>query len=422
MALDTRGLASGFQAGFGMADQYYQGQAQNRRADEQLDMQREKFDMQKDEVERAKDTEIIQMAFGKIANGMDVSEEEIEVLQRNPRYWSALDPDIGSALDQAERVANPEDPADINDPESVEALNRVLGHDVNKGAGKNKRIAAAVPGPDGESLMFELDVEDEDGNPYRAPITERRSADEDDPVKAVPVDGVIRQVKGIQALRKALQTPEAQQQAAKMYNLLTGKGDEGSWEQIQGPGGAILQRNTKTGETKQVIGRAPQRSGYANRPTTTMRDIEYMVANGIAPDRETAFQMVSRNRVGADPYKMGQDELSYVEGRIEEIRDVKSDPAQWRMLPEDQRQQMNEELGELQARRDEVAGSLYSSGRGLNTSGRDKPAPDQEEPAPEKPKPKQESKSAPKPEPERGNRPGPTPSDEADALLKDILG
>ena len=426
MALDTRGLASGFQAGFGMADQYYRGQAQDKRAEEQLAMQREKFDMQKDEAERARDLETIQLAFGKIANGMDVSEEEIEVLKRNPRYWSALDPEIDGAIEQAYQVIDPNSPADINDPESIEALNRVVGPDINKGAGRNKRIAAAVPGPDGNSLMFELDVEGEDGSKYRAPVTERRSADEDDPVRAVPVEGLVRQVKGIEALRKALQTPEAQQQATRMYNLLTGKGDEGTWERIEGPGGSILQRNTKTGEIKQVIGRAPQRSGYYDRPTSTMKDAEWMVANGIADTLEEAYEKISNSRGGADPYQMGQDELNYVEGRIEEIQDIKSDPAQWRTLPQEDRDQIDAELGQLRSRRDDVAERLYSGGgvRGLDT-GRRQPSQEGGGGQP-KPEPKQESRAAPKPEPEptreRGQQPGQSPAEQADALLKEALG
>jgi len=426
--LDTRGLASGFQAGFGMMDQYYAREDQGRRQEEQLNMQREQFDMQKGEATRSRDMEQIQLAIGKVANGMDVSEEEIQTLQKYPQYWSALDPGTDSALEQAERVVNPDDPADINDPESIDALNTVFGPEVGKGDGGKKRIRAAVPSPDGEGLIFELDVEREDGSHYNAPITERRSADDDDPVRSIPIDDVVKRVSGMRALRKAMQSPEAQAKASQLHEILTGKGDEGTWEQVEGPGGSILQRNTKTGETKRVIGRAPSSSGYQDRPTSTMKDAQWMVENGIAADLSEAYEKIANSRGGVDPYERASDEIDYLGKQIEDINSTKSDPVAWRSLGEGERNELNSRLEQLRERRDRAAEELYPQreGTGLNTSGQPEPEPEPEPRAerirPEPQQPERETRGTiPGSQGTRRTEPS-SPSKQADELLKSILG
>jgi hypothetical protein len=304
--LDTRGLASGFAQGFGLMNQYQQQQFQNERAEKQDAMQAEQFDMQKqqfsaqqEDAQRQRDMEEIQFTLGKISSGMDVAEDELETLRRYPKFWAALDPQTDTSINQAMAVIDPNTTVDANDPESLEALNQMFGAEINRGEGGQKRVVAMYPAPDGQSVALELEVVGEDGNTYRAPMTEGRGTAEDDLVKYIPVEALVEQVQGMRLLRNTMRTPEAQQRATQVLSLLRGDSQE-RWEQVQGPGGSLLQRNTKTGETKQVVGRAPQARGdYWNRPTATMTEARWMVEQGIAEDIPTAFNTLRESR-GSD--------------------------------------------------------------------------------------------------------------------------
>lgn len=372
--LDTRGLASGFAQGFGLMNQYQQQQRQNKRQDRQDAMQEKRFglqmetaELQKEQIQQKKDQESLKFALGKIANGMDVSDDEIELLKGQPKYWAALDPQTDVSLEQAQMVIDPESPVDANDPESLAALNQMFGAEINKGEGGKKRITGMVPGPDGESVMLELEVTGEDGETYRAPMTRGRSnaPDNDDMVMAVPVERLIEQTQGMRMLRKGFQTPEAQAQATKVLNLLRGETPE-RWEQIEGPGGSILQRNTRTGEMKSVMGRAPQRGGSSARqyaPSSDVKTIEYFRRQGYGHEEAVRMAMELKGR-GDDAYGRGQDQVDYLQDRIGELEKTRNDRA-WQGMSQEQRDGVNRDLKQLRKQRDQVADSLY---------GRDQPS------------------------------------------------
>lgn len=323
--LDTRGLADGFAQGFGLMNQYQRGQRADERADqhmglqmERMDMQREQFETQQEDVTRQRDLENIQFTLGKISSGIDVGEDELETLRRYPKFWSALDPETDNSINQAMNVIDPNSTVDANDTESLAALNQMFGAEINRGDGGQKRVVGMYPAPDGQSVALELEVVGEDGNTYRAPMTEGRGTAEDDLVKYVPVESLVEQVQGMRMLRNTMRSPEAQQRATQVLGLLRGDSQE-RWEQVQGPGGAILQRNTATGEMKSVIGRAPQSGGSGGQgtPTATMKEAQWMVEQGIASDIPAAFEALRRSR--GDDLQRDRLQLQTINGDLDRI-------------------------------------------------------------------------------------------------------
>ncbi len=403
--LDTRGLASGFAQGFGLMNQYQRGQRADERADQQMgmqqermDMQREQFSAQQEDVQRQRDMENIQFTLGKIGSGMEVAEDELETLRKYPKFWAALDPQTDASINQAMSVIDPNTTVDANDPESLEALNQMFGAEINRGEGGQKRVVGMYPAPDGQSVALELEVVGDDGSTYRAPMTEGRGTADDDLVKYVPVEALVEQVQGMRLLRNTMRTPEAQQRATQVLGLLRGDSNE-RWEQVQGPGGSILQRNTVTGETKQVLGRAPQSGGnYWDRPTATQKDIEYLVNNGLAPSREEAWQMLNRSNDSS------RDELKYYTGRLEDIESILSAPGAANAMNDEELAQFQ---SERQAIRDMLP-ELESRAFGRQPAGLSIPASRQSSAA------ASTSTEPPQPERERGLRPGPAPNEEAD--------
>lgn len=227
MALDTRGLASGFAQGFGLTDNYYTRQEQGERADRRLEMQEETFDMQKQQFEGQQEKEKATFVFGKIANNMDLSDEEMTWLKDNPNYLAALNPEADKALEIAQRVIDPQDELDLNSEEGLYALNTMFEPMINRGKGGQKRIAAGLPGRTEGTMAFELDVAGEDGNPYRAPMTRSRGvAGEDDEIREVPVENMVNAAQGVRMLRNVINTNGASENAAKLYSMLTGKTPE----------------------------------------------------------------------------------------------------------------------------------------------------------------------------------------------------
>lgn len=354
--LDTRGLASGFAQGFGLMNQYQQQQFQNERAEKQDAMQAERFNMQKqqfsaqqEDAQRQRDMEEIQFTLGKIGSGMDVAEDELEILRRYPKFWAALDPQTDVSINQAMAVIDPNTTVDANDPESLEALNQMFGAEINRGEGGQKRVVAMYPAPDGQSVALELEVVGEDGNTYRAPMTEGRGTAEDDLVKYIPVEALVEQVQGMRLLRNTMRTPEAQQRATQVLSLLRGDSQE-RWEQVEGPDGSILQRNTVTGELKSVIGRASQRGGGSGSTPSRIQEAEALVGRGVYPTFAEAYEAV-RARAG-ESSQMDTRYISFLGDELDRI-DEQLDSYS---LSEEARE-------ELSARREQLAQELDIASR-----------------------------------------------------------
>nr|WP_288102206.1 hypothetical protein [Halomonas sp.] len=404
--LDTRGLASGFAQGFGLMNQYQQQQFQNERAEKQDAMQAEQFDMQKqqfsaqqEDVQRQRDMEEIQFTLGKIGSGMDVAEDELETLRRYPKFWAALDPQTDASINQAMAVIDPNTTVDANDPESLEALNQMFGAEINRGEGGQKRVVGMYPGTDGQSVMLELEVVGEDGNTYRAPMTEGRGTADDDLVKAVPIEKLVEQVQGMRLLRNTMRTPEAQQRATQVLGLLRGDSNE-RWEQVQGPGGSILQRNTVTGETRQVLGRAPRAAGGSGSTPSRIQEAQALVDREVYPTFAEAYEAVRARAGQNNPAANARDELDYELNQLESIMSVLNDPLSRNRLSEEDLQRYEQRAAAIQERIPNLERQAFN--RSAEPAGQRTPAPSAS------------PQSQPQPERERGLRPGPAPSEETD--------
>jgi hypothetical protein len=272
MALDTRGLASGFGQGFGLADQYYARQhrqglqdqqneradKQSERADESFDMQKQQFAGQQEDAQRNRSQEQAKFTLGKVAQGVDLSQDEMTFLKENPQYWPALDPETDTAIENAQRVIDPNDELGANSPEALYSMNLLFGHRVNRGEGGKKRIAGMYPGQSEGSVALDLEVEGPDGKKYNAPMTRNRGvAGADDEVLETPVGSIVDQVQGYRMLRNAFQGPEAQQSAARVLAAL--RGDQGSQTKGVNVNGYFV--NQATGEQMGDFRSADQRQG-----------------------------------------------------------------------------------------------------------------------------------------------------------------
>jgi len=229
MALDTRGLASGFAQGFGLMNNYQNQQKQNERAERGLQMREESFQMQKDQYDQAQKKETATMIYGKIINDIPLANEERTFLEENPIYQVPLNPAIDQTIGIAERVVDPEDPLDFNSEEALYSINAGFEPLINRGSGGKKRIAAGLPGAKPGTMSFDLDVEREDGTRDRQPLTANRGTvdDGDDEVRQVPVENLVNTVQGIRMIRNGFAgAPGGKERAAKMYALLTGKTPE----------------------------------------------------------------------------------------------------------------------------------------------------------------------------------------------------
>lgn len=382
--LDTRGLADGFTQGFRLMNGYQQQQRENERIDRRLDMQEQRFGLQMEEArldqkqrQRQRDMEELQFTFGKIANGMGVDESEVDLLKKYPKYWTALDPDTDFSINKAMKVIDPNMPDDLNDPEALASLNQMFGPEINKGGGGQKRIIGAFPAPDGQGMNFELEVVGEDGKTYTAPMTEGRGteADGDEWVRSVDLGKAIDQVQGMRMMRLAFQTPEAQQNATRMLNILRGGDSSEGWELENHPRLGMIQRNTKTGEVKPVktgAGSPLDRSGSAGggsreyAPSSDVKTIEYFKQQGYDHGEAVRMTMELKGR-GEDNYGRGQDQLDYLQGRVTELEKIR-DGREWQGMNEQQRQEVTSQIEQLRAQRDQVASQLYDTGGGRQPS------------------------------------------------------
>ncbi|HBK37490.1 MAG TPA: hypothetical protein DDZ35_11990 [Halomonas sp.] len=370
--LDTRGLASGFAQGFGLMNQYQQQQRQNELAERQMGMQEQKFglDMQMgqmriDEVEREREKEALTFALARGAEfGPEgLSEDDIALLRSKPQVWAAFDNRADAAIRRAMDVFDPGTSIDANDIESLDQANLLFQDMINKGEGGQKRIVGWYPAPDGEAMMAELEITREDGSTYRAPMTEGRGTEEDAIVKRIPLEDLANHIQGLRQVRNGINMggDEFRANASRMLRVLRGDPAPERWEQVQGPGGSLLQRNTVTGEMELVIGRAPQpRADYSNRATALERDIEYLVSTGLADDRDTAWNML--NKDGPGEYERGRHQLKNYQDRLSELEKIKSG-REWQGLNEEQRGQVNSQIQDLRDRRDDLAETLWRDRR-----------------------------------------------------------
>lgn len=324
------GLAQGFMQGYsfmqgmderkqrmGLRDQ------QAQRATETHQRQGERHDLTMDQARLQREQQQAQQVLGKMAHGLPLAEEEEGFLRDNPKYWPVLDPQTDKSLETARGVMDPNSPVGMRSPETLDAINQMFGHRINRGEGGRKRIDGIYPGKAPGTVAFSVEVEGEDGRKYRAPMTVNRGTAGDDEVMQTPVDQLLGQVKGYDMLRQPFRnSPEAQARATKMLAVLTGKTPERSsaYRQTQELTALGLDPEQARNQAYGIKGqerygepfqhpqlgwgqRGPDGKFYpidppgsSNKAPADVQTAEWMVANGIAGDLSEAYNLVATSK------------------------------------------------------------------------------------------------------------------------------
>lgn len=328
--LDTRGAFDGFVQGFNMVEGYNQRKDAGKRADQQqamqergLQMREQEFGAQQEERQSQRDQQQIAQFYSGWASGIEapVTPELEQVFARNqmadPRHL--FRPETEQAVQYADKLAQGE--GSLFSQQTVDAMNAFYAPRVNRGAGGKKRLAGMYPGQKEGSFVFELEVEDEQGGKRLAPMTKNRGLEgEDDEVAQYDIDQAIGPVMGAKSLYQALG-----ENREKMTAYLRSSGylpkEEARWEEVAGPDGSILQRNTATGEMKSVIGRkALGGAGGAYAPSSDVKTLEYLKASGMS-DQQARDELVRLKRGGSDSSVSAGDRyrVTFLTNQIKEI-------------------------------------------------------------------------------------------------------
>lgn len=171
-----------------------------------------------------------------------------------------LSDEMGQALETADGVVRGK--YKITSPEASQAANVLLRDGLNKGSPGNKTIDFMVPGQNKGTLMLGLNV-DQESVVTKAPLTERRSADPDDPVKEIPVNAVMQKVQGIKMYRKLLSTPQGRKYIIDYAKAMSGQSPDVTYGDIQtDPVSGVAGQFDSKGQFHQVGGKGGQGAAY----------------------------------------------------------------------------------------------------------------------------------------------------------------
>ncbi|SEJ47058.1 hypothetical protein SAMN05216201_109104 [Pseudomonas linyingensis] len=388
--LDTRGVMDGFAQGFGLVDGYLNRQAAQQRSDQQMAMQErglqmreQEFSAQQEQHQQQRDQQMIGQFYTGWASGIEapISEELAGAFERNkmadPRHL--FNPRTEQAVEYANKLSSGE--GSLFSPETVERMNDFYAPRVSRGQGGKKRLAGMYPGQREGTLVFELEVEDEQGGKRLVPMTKNRGiAGEDDEVAQYDIEQAIGPVMGAKSLYQALG-----QSREKMLGYLRASGylakDAEKWEQVDGPDGSILQRNTATGEMKSVIGRPRVAgNGGAGGGLTSQQKNYHFLRDEMDYPEDKAFQ-ASFGGTGAvngrvsDGAKMG---LQLLNAQIKEV-DARLNGKGALAMEEDELAALRQERADLTAQRSSLAESLGLAGVPQKKAGSE-PAPQPQQP------------------------------------------
>lgn len=288
-----------------------------------LEMREQEFAAQQDDRQKQQDQEIVKQFYTGWASGVEVpiTPELEQAFERNKMFDARhlFKPEVMQSVDYADKLSKGE--GSLFSQETVDAMNTFYGPRVNRGAGGKKRLAGMYPGQKEGSFVFELEVEDEQGNKRNAPMTMNRGMEgDDDEVAQYEIEQAIGPVMGAKSIYKALG-----ENRGKMMAYLQSSGflpkEDAKWEQVAGPDGSILQRNSATGEMKSVIGRprVAGSGGAAYAPSSDVKTLEYLKASGMN-DKQARDELVRLKRgdsggiSASDRYR-----VTYITNLIKEV-------------------------------------------------------------------------------------------------------
>lgn len=363
--LDTRGAFDGFVQGFNMVEGYNQRKEAGARADQQvamqergLDMREQEFAAQQEAQQRQQDEQHIAQFYTGWASGIEapISPDLEQAFERNkmadPRHL--FNPKTEAAVQYADKLSSGE--GRLFSQQTIGHMNDFYAPRVSRGGGGKKRLAGMYPGQKEGSFVFELEVEDEQGNKRLAPMTVNRGLEgEDDEVAQYEIDQAIGPVMGARSIYQALG-----ENREKMLGYLRSSGylpkEEERWEQVDGPDGSILQRNSATGEMKSVIGR-PRAAGDGGAGGLTSQQKNYhFLRDQMGLSDEQAYQTAfggtgAVNGRVPDGVKIG---LQLLSAQIKEV-DARLNGKAGLVLTDEERAAIQQERDELADRRASLA-------------------------------------------------------------------
>lgn len=304
-------------------------------------------------------------------------EEAKSVFSRNKlaNPLHILNPKTVSAASYADKLATGE--GQLFSEETAQAMNDYFSPEVNRMPGRKTRIAGVYPGQNPEAMVFDLGVTPTDGlkgveqPEYNSPMTINRGiAGEDDEIMEVPIEEMIKRVQGARMIYQDLGPERLQRAQASLRAMGYLPKEEAKWEQVQGPGGSILQRNTATGELKNVLGRAPQAAGsgggsYGN-PTSQQKNFLFL-RDALNLSDEDAYK-VAFGGTGAVNDRVSDRVMKGISLLNTQIKEIDSTiNTQGMMLEEEELAQLNAARQELAQQRDMLASraNLFGDDQGL---------------------------------------------------------
>ena len=222
------GLAGGIAQGFQLGNNFFNTIDQRQRQNTQDQRNTELFQMQKDQFETTKELNDIKIGA---ARRQETDRKNISELQSvmgelttnsyDPETivdrLNALDIDLSPLVDTQLKSALDDigtGKFDAGNPQHMKAVNLVMGKKVQEvvgmtGANGEKitsvEVVDVVPNPaNPEMLVPELKVQTESGSEYKAPITQNRSANPDDPIVQISLDAAIQKAMATRQLYQFL--------------------------------------------------------------------------------------------------------------------------------------------------------------------------------------------------------------------------
>lgn len=269
------GLAQGFMQGYGFMDRMKTSEQsrelrdeRNQRAAESHGLSMEINERQLDEYDRQDDVRLVSAVQQGLQSGHLDPEIATEFGERFDVDWNNYtDPAFGESLGVLEGAVQGK--VKMNSPEFRKAFSRVFSKEIAKNTGeeygeegarstiKEKRLGGVYPGPDGKSLMVDLQVLEEGpkGASWRsAPVTDNRSAS-DEYAKMIPLEDALKKLKGHQILFENVQSsPQLKAMLSQIGARIGAEPAQGRWSGLQQVPGVGLVQQGPDGKVEVVQG------------------------------------------------------------------------------------------------------------------------------------------------------------------------
>ncbi len=234
-----------------------------------------------------------------LAGNLDADPTVQQLVAENPALDARrmMTPEARRARESLQKVMDGE--LHYRSPEAIEAL-EFLEPDIQRGAtdGRKVRLKDVVPGKTKGTVALGLSVE---GDDKMRPLTQNRSADDNDPVAEIPVEKLMERAMAFTQYYDMVNSPEGRQQFVQTYapDMI---GRSGRWEDPYVEHGVIMQRGPD-GRVHRV-GDARDGTGAAGKDPAKIKAADAYIARikaegGEPPSFEDAFRIA--NTAMGDP-------------------------------------------------------------------------------------------------------------------------